>query len=387
MKEMIERNRISIACALVAVSVAGLAAGNIAASYEFRVSSLVRMAVDDPIARVAVREEPRFVLFSGGSHYDGIYFYAIARDPFALGEEHTLIDLPGARYGHPLYAWLVGLVSLGQPRLIPNAMLLVNLVAIMILAVAVSALAHHFGWSRWAGLIVAMNPGLIYAATVDTTEIVGNLMMVLALLAWFKRRLGVAAIFLVAMCLSKETYALVAGALFLWELLEWWRGRPAPDMWKRLVLLSLGPTVFIAWEIWLRYALGYWAFRDHLNVFSLPLVGWAETMIMSGVANNGIDFNRFQIESAVTPILLPIAVAMVAALIRAGKLRSPIDLILIVMIILNFSLGWLNLFYVKDLIRQLSTLFLLLPYAFVGIKAGAPYLQDRLRTEEPLTLA
>ena len=373
MREFLHEHRVTVACALLAFVIAAIAAGNIAASYEYRASSLVRMAVDDPIAQVARAHDPDFVLFSSDSHYDGIYFYAIALDPLALGDESELIDLPGARYGHPLYGWLAGLFSLGNAELIPTALLVINLVAMAVLAAAVSLLAKELGWTPWAGLIVPMNPGLVYAVTVDTSEVVGNCLMVLALLMWFRKRTGIAAVLLIALCLAKEPYVFVPAALFLWELIQWWKRRRSPDMWKRLSLLTLGPIALIAWEIHLRFALGFWAFEEDFFVLSVPFIGWAETLVMSGVANNGIDFNQFQIESAVVPILLPLGMVMVAAAIRAGRLRTPIDFIVIAMVLLNFSLTWLNLFYLKDLIRQMSTIFLLLPYAFAGVKASAPY--------------
>lgn len=366
---------VSIACALIAVAMAAIAAGNITASYEFRSSALVRMASADPIAKKALESDPDFVLFAGDSHYDGIYFYAIARDPLALGEEHKLIDLPGARYGHPLYGWLAGLLSLGDPNLIPPVLLVINLASIAVLAVAVSLLARELGWSPWAGLMVSMNPGLIYAVTVDTSEVLGNCLMVLALLAWFRLRLGLAAVLMVALCLCKEPYVFVPGALFLWELIQWYRGQASADMWRRLQLLVLGPLALLGWEIYLRWALGFWAFEEDLFVLSLPFVGWAKTLVLSAIANDGFDVNQYQIESAVAPILIPLGVAMVAAAMFSGRLRTPIDLIVIFMVLLNFSLTWLNLFYVKDLIRQMSTIFLLLPAAFAGVRAGAPYLK------------
>ena len=366
--------RATIACSLLALVIGAIAAGNIMASYEFRASSLVRMAADDPIAAIAREAEPNFVFYSGGSHYDGIYFYAIALDPLALGEEHELIDLPGARYGHPLYGWVAGFLSFGDPRLVPDAMLAINLISIAVLAAAVSLLAKDLGWSPWAGLLVPMNPGLIYAITVSTSEVLGNCLMVLALLAWFRRRLTIASFLLIFLCLAKEPYVLVPASLFLWELIKWVKGQRSPDMWERLTLVSLGPIALLIWEVHLRFALGFWAFEEDFFVLSVPFVGWAETMVQSAVANNGIDFNQYQIESAVVPILIPLGVAMVAAVIYAGRLRTPIDLIVIGMVLLNFSLTWLNLFYLKDLIRQMSTIFLLLPAAFAGVRAGAPYL-------------
>ena len=62
------------------------------------------------------------------AHFDGVYFYAIALDPFARNDDvYTRIDLHQYRYGHPGYAWLSGLFALGEPARLPWSMFLVSL--------------------------------------------------------------------------------------------------------------------------------------------------------------------------------------------------------------------------------------------------------------------
>ncbi|NQW73283.1 MAG: hypothetical protein HQ453_11170, partial [Actinobacteria bacterium] len=91
--------RIAIACALIAVlaGVIAIWAANDASWPD--ASTLVKVAFSDQLAPLALAIDPEFDLGGGQEHYDGLYYYAIALDPFALGQTHELIDMPGYRYG------------------------------------------------------------------------------------------------------------------------------------------------------------------------------------------------------------------------------------------------------------------------------------------------
>ena len=83
-------------------------------------SSLVRVHDNLPLAKLAQRDDPRFRLRGDAGFYDGAYFYAIARDPLARGEAHSMIEEAPYRYGHPAYGWLAWLASGGgRPAAVP----------------------------------------------------------------------------------------------------------------------------------------------------------------------------------------------------------------------------------------------------------------------------
>ena len=362
--------RAPLFCAVIAVLVAAVAGGIVMASMGGRVSALVRMAQDDPIARVATESDPNFALYAD-EHYDGIYFYAIARDPFATGEEHELIDLPGARYGHVLYGWAAGLLSLGRPQQIPAALFVLNLASMGIAAWAVSVLARDMGWSPWAGLLVAVNPGFLYAVTVDTSEVFGSALVALFLLAWFRQQWALAAVLVVASCLAKELFLFVPGGIAAWELLQWLRRRGAPDLVRRIALLSLGPLALAAWEIYLRSALGYWAFKDDLFVLTAPFAGWLETFALATRAGRTSEALAVQIAAASLPLLLAVGVALVVGVVAAYRLRGPLDVTFLGMAALSFCLTWRNLFFAKDMIRQMAPVFLVLVAVVARPRAGS----------------
>ena len=116
--------KIALACALAAMATAGLAAGPAIASVGGKSTVLVRMSSTEPMAALARETDPRFYFVQPEDHYDGAYFYAIARDPFATGDEHKLIDQAPYRYSHGGYGLLAWLLSFGRLSMIPNVLLI-----------------------------------------------------------------------------------------------------------------------------------------------------------------------------------------------------------------------------------------------------------------------
>src|SRR4051794_36328610 len=163
------------------------------APFGWKPSVLVHVGDAEPMGGLARATDSGFQLVPMANHYDGTYFYAIARDPLATGAEHTLIDRPAYRYGHPGYGWLSIIASAGDEALLPWGMLLVALLCAAIAGGAAAALAGEMGLSPWWGLGVALNPGLVYSVTALTSEAAGLAALFGGLLAWRLRRLGVAA--------------------------------------------------------------------------------------------------------------------------------------------------------------------------------------------------
>src|SRR6202790_4456650 len=74
---------------------------------------------------------PRFVLHDphAGSGYDGQFYYQIAGDPLHAAQ---FLDKPAYRYQRIVYPLLVAALSVGQARLIPYMLLLVNFVSVVL---------------------------------------------------------------------------------------------------------------------------------------------------------------------------------------------------------------------------------------------------------------
>ena len=99
------------------------------------------------------------------------------------------------------------------------------MLAMLVAGAAASLLARAVGWTSWGGLAVALNPGLVFAVNVDTSEPLGAALLLLGLAAYVRGRRGWALGLLAALCLVKEPLVLVPLAIAAWEL---WRTRRPP---------------------------------------------------------------------------------------------------------------------------------------------------------------
>jgi hypothetical protein len=352
---------VALACAGIAIATSAIAVAPNLAAKDWQLSALVRMSPVEPMATLAREADANFAFVSPIGHYDGVYFYTIARDPFALGQEHLLIDQAGYRYGHAGFGWLAWLASGGgNPSAIPGALLALNLMGMAAGAAGASLLAREFGWSGWGGLAVALNPGLVFAVSVDTGEPVGVAIMAFTLLAWKKDRLSLAAIGLVALCLMKEPYLLVPAGLMVFDGIRWLRGRRPENIGIRFAVLAVGPTAFADWYLYLRSRFGHWPFTEAHDVFSPPIVGWVETFRRA--ARMGLaGHDPMQLGAGAIPILAVVAVALLLGLVRALRLRTWLDTIFLLYLVLVSMLTWLALLFPKDLPRELAVPLLLLP--------------------------
>ena len=312
------------------------------APHGWRVSALVHAANTDAIAPLAREADSNFAFVPSIDHYDGVYFYAIAQDPLARDVAHRLIDESAYRYGHAGYGWLAGLVSLRDPAFVPGALLFLGLLGMTVAAIAASLVARALGWTPWAGVFVAMSPGLVSAVIADTAEPVGVAVIALAILFWLRGRIAWAAVFLIAACLVKEPYVLVP------------------------VALAAGPLLFGVWYAYLRFNFGLWPFRASVSLWGPPIVGWVDTFRRAlGLA--GTDFNGAQLGAVLVPLLVTLAAALIFGALRALRLRTPLDVLFLLFFLLTALLNWWTLLYPKDLVRELIVPLLLLPAVIASL--------------------
>ena len=357
--------RLALVCAAAAVTVSAGAAISIIAFHEWEPSVLVRMSEGDLMAGVARGYDPEFVLLPAEAHFDGVYFYTIALDPFARLNLHNRIDRFEYRYGHPGYGWIASLLAmgiLGDPERVPAALLLVSLAGMGLAGWAVSRIAVQVGRSPWWGLMVAVNPGLVLSVTSLTSEPVGVALAATGLLLWLRGSVAPACALLAAACLVKEPFLLVPAGLFVWEGLELLRHRRQREVVVRLAALAACALPLALWYAYLRLHLGVFPFERSPDFFGVPLAGWfdslrrAEVLLSSGAS---------QIGSVAITLLWIVAAALLVGLVRALRFRSPLDLMFLGAAALAAVFNWLLLLYPKDLLRELILPLLLLP-AVVG---------------------
>ena len=352
-------------CAVVALVVNGLAVLVTLSVADWRPSVLVRMAASEPIALLAREAAPSFAFVAPAAHYDGVYYYAIAWDPLARGPAHLLIDRAAYRYGHPGYGWLAHLLSPGV-GMIPTALLAVNLAAAAIGPWAFAVLARRLGCSPWLGLGAALNPGIIYAVTVDTSEALSAAVLALGLLAYLGRRWLRAAALLGYLPLIKEPFVLVPFSLGAWEVVEALRGRRAPDWRRRAATLAPAVIPFALWQTYLRLQFGVWSFSGGTGNFTVPFEGWIMTLQRAAMMGSRGSFDQMQLGQAEVALLMATAGLLAVGIARALRFKSPIDAIYPPFGAMLFGMTWIMLLYPKDLLRMLVVPLVLLPFVLAG---------------------
>jgi hypothetical protein len=222
----------------------------------------------DPMAlvRVGTRFDPG--LESGTLGYDGQFSWQIARQPL---EGWAYTDKASYRYQRILYPALAGLISLGNERAIPWALIAINLAAVVAGTFVTGRILRHFGASPWYGLVYGLNVGMLMAVRLDLNEPLAFLCFQAGVLASVRKRwIAGAAAFGLAALAKEVTLVLIAGyALYLvlsrkWRLLLPW------------TLIAVGP--FLAWQAILRIWLGDFGFdsggRFATGFQLVPLKGW-----------------------------------------------------------------------------------------------------------------
>jgi len=320
-------------------------------------TALVRMHDTLPLAKLARHDDPTFRLRQHSGFYDGAYFYAIARDPVSTGEAHRLLREAPYYWGHPAYGWLAWLASVGgHPSGVPDALLLVGFLAMFVAGAAASGLARLLGWTPWGGLVVALNPGLVFAVANDTSEPLGAALLLLGLDAHLRGRRAWALALFAALCFVKEPLALVPLAVAAWDF---WRRRRAPVVAAAVVPAAL-------WWLYLRIHLGVFPFGQGRERLTYPFYGWGRGLwdAASQSWNPGVD--TAQLGQAAVPLIVVFWLAILVAAVYALRLRTVVHPAYLVVAALYACITPNGVQYPKDLVRELAIVLTLLPFVLAA---------------------
>lgn len=191
--------------------------------------------------------------------YDGQAYYRLARSPLTdevrdHGIGFTRPAYWQTRIGYPALVWVLSLG--GREALVPTMLVLVNLVAVLVIAVLAARLARDRGRTPWLALVPALWAGYVVGVAEDLTEPLAGALVLGALVALRGRRWAWAAGLLTAAALTRETSLLVAGAVLAVALLPSVRrlagsaeeGAVVPPWW-----VGAAPVAgYLGWRSWVR---------------------------------------------------------------------------------------------------------------------------------------
>jgi hypothetical protein len=186
----------------------------------------------------------RGTIFEGVSNgsigYDGQFAYAIANDP--LGASRWLPE-PAYRYQRIIYPLLVCLLSLGQPAVLPWAMVLINLLALAACGWLLADLLKGRGASHWYSLVFLAFGGTLFVLLMDLNEPLTFLLVLLGIKFLDQKKFWLSGIAFAMGGLTKEVALVFAAAAAFWLVISCGNWRAA------LKVLGVSGLVFLVWGV------------------------------------------------------------------------------------------------------------------------------------------
>jgi hypothetical protein len=157
---------------------------------------------------------PRSLPIGEGQGYDGQFYYRLALDPFDVSRTAFGISMDSfsrfERMGYPFLAWVV---ARGQHGSVPLALVVVNVAACGVVALAGGLLAKSAGRHALWGLVFAGYWGYLWTLGRDLTELTAAAFVLLGVAAFVRHAPVWSGLALLGAVVSKETSVLLVGTL------------------------------------------------------------------------------------------------------------------------------------------------------------------------------
>ena len=267
----------------------------VAALYAIAVFPGLRRAQYDPSVFIMAgdrfvdreRLDAPIIVRNHSDGYDGEFYYGLALDPWpaADGSHGVTPDFPAARGQRILYPLIAWVASFGDAKLVPAALVLVNLVAAGVAAAAAAGLARAASLPRWVPFAIALWPGFMITVTHDTTELVPQAFVLLALWAFAVDRLWLFALLAGLAPLAREVNVLLPASFFVWSAIAALRQRSTASL-RPVIAGALAVAPCLVWRGILVIALQSPVAAS--SDLGWPGLGWLQTVarVVAGTAGH-----------------------------------------------------------------------------------------------------
>ena len=220
----------------------------------------------------------RGIVVVDGYGYDGQFYYRMALDPGDFARSAFGIRLDSfsrlERIGYPTVAWLL---AAGNPSLVPDTLIVTNVVSLGAVGLGGALLAQDSGRHAMWGLALAGYWGYLWSASRDLTEITAAGFLLVGLWAYRKSRWVLAGVLLLGAVLTKETAAYVVVIIAVTRLVGRAAGRDRRPLGTTDVSWLMPLIGFAAWQAVVFATTGSVAIRDSGNAnIGPPFTGWLD---------------------------------------------------------------------------------------------------------------
>jgi hypothetical protein len=205
-----------------------------------------RRFVDRSSASAAIDRDRPYATTRDG--YDGQFFLYIARDPRRAA---PYVDYPNYRYSRIGYPLTARAAALGRQRLIPPALVAVNVAAVVAGTFGLALWLRRRGMTAWLALVYGFHPAMFVAVLRDLAEALAYGLTALAIVVFDgdrPHRLAASAALFAAAILTRETTVVFLAA---WALMLFLRDRR-----RGLLLAAAAVAPYVAWKVFVTAWLG-----------------------------------------------------------------------------------------------------------------------------------
>lgn len=258
----------------------------------------------DPLAFATLCPDPQRIA-TGRCGYDGQFAYAIAADPDGGASR---MDVPAYRFQRILYPMLARVVGLGQAGLIPWALILINLIALVVGTAILEEILVEHGASRWPALAYGLFAGALMPVRLDLTEPLAYALAFGGVWSALRGRCLLTGVLLALAALTKETTLLLAAGIVAAGLAR----HAAASIRCAFAIAMIAVAPFAIWQLVLRAQFGQFGLGSGGALGTpfeiVPLRGWWSIAAIDGSAFAVISL--IMLPMAIAPALLGLWAAL-----------------------------------------------------------------------------
>ena len=226
--------------------------------------------------------------------FDGQFYYRLALNPFTSQptEFGITFDAPPLRHQRILYPLLSSVLSAGNHKFLPAAMILLNFLLLCLMGWLGGAYAQTLKQHALWGIFLPLYPGFLLVLSRNTVEIL-EAALVFGSLLLLRRGKPLAATLLLSLAvLAKETAVLIAAASALVYVAALWKGRRSVSLPSYYFVIPL--AVFALWQLTLYRVWGEFpVFASGSNNLGVPFVGLARAILDASLFQRPFQLRKF----------------------------------------------------------------------------------------------